>query len=282
MNTLHLHLARHQGLCFGVRDALRATHAAAQREPITVLGKLVHNPQVDLQLQALGVRPGALDRPAATRRVVVTAHGAARAQIESWRAAGHAVTDTTCPLVRKAHEALALLVEEGYHPVIVGQRDHAEVRGLTGDHPAASVLPDSAAVDAVPLARKLGVIAQTTQPLERVLELVAALKRRQPQAEVRFIDTVCRPTKQRQAALEELCRRCELIVVVGGRNSNNTRQLAGKAAALGVRVHQVESADELQPAWFAGVREVGITAGTSTLDETVQAVVERLRRLPLP
>lgn len=282
MNTLHLHLARHQGLCFGVRDALRATHAAAQREPITVLGQLVHNPQVDLQLQALGVRPGALDRPAATRRVVVTAHGAARAQIDRWRDAGHAVTDTTCPLVRKAHEALALLVEEGYHPVIVGQRDHAEVRGLTGDHPAASVLPDAAAVDAVPVARKLGVIAQTTQPLERVLELVATLKRRQPQAEVRFIDTVCRPTKQRQAALEELCRRCELIVVVGGRNSNNTRQLAGKAAALGVRVHQVESADELQPAWFAGVREVGITAGTSTLDETVQAVVERLRRLPLP
>ncbi len=282
MNTLHLHLARHQGLCFGVRDALHATHAAARLEPVTVLGQLVHNPQVDAQLQALGVHSGALDRPAATRRVIVTAHGAARAQIDRWRAAGHAVTDTTCPLVRKAHEALALLVAEGYHPVIVGQRDHAEVRGLSGDHPAASVLPDAAAVDAVPVSGKLGVIAQTTQPLERVLELVAALKRRQPQAEVRFIDTVCRPTKQRQEALEELCRRCELIVVVGGRNSNNTRQLAGKAAALGVRVHQVESADELQPAWFAGVREVGITAGTSTLDETVQAVVERLRRLPLP
>lgn len=282
MNTLHLHLARHQGLCFGVRDALHATHAAAWLEPVTVLGQLVHNPQVDAQLQALGVHSGALDRPAATRRVIVTAHGAARAQIDRWRAAGHAVTDTTCPLVRKAHEALALLVAEGYHPVIVGQRDHAEVRGLTGDHPAASVLPDAAAVDAVPVSGRLGVIAQTTQPLERVLELVAALKRRQPQAEVRFIDTVCRPTKQRQTALEELCRRCELIVVVGGRNSNNTRQLAGKASALGVRVHQVESADELQPAWFAGVREVGITAGTSTLDETVQAVVERLRRLPLP
>jgi 4-hydroxy-3-methylbut-2-enyl diphosphate reductase len=275
---MNLHLARHYGMCFGVRDALRATHAAAVREPVTVLGQLVHNPVVDRHLTAVGVRPGRLDAPATTRRVVITAHGVADVERVRWQAAGHVLTDTTCPLVRKAHEALALLVAEGCHPVVIGQPGHAEVRGLIGDHPGASVIDSVADLAALPNGTaRFGVVAQTTQPLERVLALLDALKRGRPAAEVRFMDTVCRPTKQRQAALEELAAHCEAVVVVGGRNSNNTRQLADKARALGLRVIAIETADELRPEAFAGLREVGVTAGTSTLDETVAAVLARLK-----
>lgn len=275
---MNLHLARHYGMCFGVRDALRATHAAAAREPITVLGQLVHNPVVDRHLAGVGVRRGRLDEPASTRRVVITAHGVSDTERRRWQAAGHRLTDTTCPLVRKAHEALALLVAEGCHPVVIGQPGHAEVRGLTGDHPGACVIDGNADLALLPEAvARFGVVAQTTQPLERVLGLLDALKRARPASEVRFMDTVCRPTKQRQAALEELATHCEAIVVVGGHNSNNTRQLADKARALGLRVFAVETAAELQPEAFAGLHEVGVTAGTSTLDETVASVVERLK-----
>lgn len=274
-----LHLARHYGMCFGVRDALRVTHHAASQEPVTVLGQLVHNPVVESHLRTLGVQHGDLGRPGqtTTSRVIITAHGASDRDRQSWTQSGHQVTDTTCPLVRKAHQALSTLVEEGYHPVVIGQRQHVEVRGLIGDYPQASVLLSEADVCCVPAHARLGVISQTTQPLSHVLQLVDALKRHHRHSEVRFVDTVCHPTKQRQTALEQLCQTCDLVVVVGGRNSNNTRQLVEKARSLGVRAEQVETAGDLCEGWFQNAHHVGITAGTSTLDETVRSVMDRLQ-----
>lgn len=276
---MNIHLAQHHGMCFGVRDALRTTHAAAKREPVTMLGQLVHNPIVDAHLRTLGVRTGSLDQPAATTGVIITAHGVSDKERRSWTQSGHHVTDTTCPLVRKAHQALAILVEEGYHPVVIGQSQHVEVRGLVGDFPQASVLLNEAEAALIAQHAKLGVISQTTQPLERVLQLVQALKETHPHSEVRFIDTVCHPTKQRQTALEDLCRRCEIVIIIGGKNSNNTRQLTEKASRLGVRAHQIETPEDLHEEWFTGITEVGVTAGTSTLDETVSAVMQRLRQM---
>jgi 4-hydroxy-3-methylbut-2-enyl diphosphate reductase len=110
-----------------------------------------------------------------------------------------------------------------------------------------------------------------------VLKMVDALKRRHPGAEVRFVDTVCQPTKQRQTALGELCAECDTVIVIGGRNSNNTRQLVESARRLGSMAHQVERAEDLDPAWFQNAQHVGVTAGTSTLDETVRAVMDRLQ-----
>jgi len=276
MNIL---LATHHGMCFGVRDALRATHDAAKRQPVTILGQLVHNPLVDRYLSAVGARRGDLHdlRSAETPHVVITAHGASDVDRGAWRESGREITDTTCPLVHKAHQALAMLVREGYQPVVIGQRTHVEVRGLIGDHPQAVVVLSEADLDQIPSHPRLGVVSQTTQPVEVALRLVASIKQRFAASEVRFVDTICHPTKQRQTALEDLCRQCDHVVVIGGRNSNNTRQLAEKAATLGAHVFQIESDAELQPAWFANAETIGVTAGTSTLDETVHAVVERLK-----
>lgn len=274
-----IHLAQHYGMCFGVRDALRATHAAALQEPVTVLGQLVHNPVVEAHLQTLGVQRGELEQTGMvkTQRVIITAHGASDRDRQSWTESGHQVTDTSCPLVRKAHHALSTLVEEGYHPVVIGQRQHVEVRGLIGDYPHASVVLSPEDACCVPACARLGIVSQTTQPLNHVLQVVEAIKQHHRQSEVRFVDTICHPTKQRQTSLERLCQTCDLIVVIGGRNSNNTRQLAEKARSLGVRAEQVETAEDLQPPWFDHVSQVGVTAGTSTLDETVRAVMERLQ-----
>lgn len=278
---MNITLAKHYGMCFGVRDALRTTHQVATTRPITVLGQLVHNPEVDKLLSHLGAKRGDLDElgSSTTRDVVITAHGAADAQRAAWRSAGHQITDTTCPLVRKAHEALALIVSGGYCPVVIGQAQHAEVRGLIGDFPQATVILSEADFFRIPEASKIGIISQTTLPLEMALQLIDSLKRNRPKVEVRFIDTICHPTKQRQTALDELCRQNEVIVVIGGQNSNNTRQLAEKARSLGCTAIQIDKAADLQPQWFRGVRNVGVTAGTSTLDETVSAVIAELRRI---
>jgi 4-hydroxy-3-methylbut-2-enyl diphosphate reductase len=276
---MNIILAQHHGMCFGVRDALRTTHSAAQRAPLTILGQLVHNPLVDRHLAAVGAQRGDLDdlQSSTTHQVAITAHGASDKHRQAWQNAGHTVIDTTCPLVKKAHHALAMLVSDGYQPVVIGQRTHVEVRGLIGDHPQAVVVLSEADLDQIPAHSRLGIVSQTTQPVEVALRLVAAIKQRFAASEVRFVDTICHPTKQRQTALEELCRQCDHVVVIGGRNSNNTRQLAEKAATLGAHVFQIESDAELQPAWFAHAETIGVTAGTSTLDETVHAVVERLK-----
>lgn len=266
-------------MCFGVRDALRKTHEVAAAGPVTLLGQLVHNPVVTAHLTMLGVREGKLEEVGGvgTRGVVITAHGAADGHRRAWREAGHEVTDTTCPLVKKAHGALARLVAAGYFPVVIGKCGHVEVRGLTGDFPEAVVIEGEEDVRRLPEGRALGVVSQTTQPLGRVEGLVEAIRRARPGVVVRYVDTVCQPTKDRQGALDELCRECEVVVVVGGRNSNNTRELVVRAASLGAVAHHVETAEELRSEWFAGVESVGVTAGTSTLDETVEAVVSRLR-----
>ena len=276
---MNIHTATHYGMCFGVREALRRAHSAASAGPVTVLGQLVHNPVVAQHLASLGVREGRLDdvQSAVTENVMITAHGASDRDRAAWKDAGHRVTDTTCPLVHRAHHALAELVARGCQPVVIGQRDHVEVRGLTGDFPQAVVVEGEADFPSLPPALRYGVVSQTTQPITRVRQIVEALRRHCDGAEVIFRDTVCQPTKDRQTALDELCAKCDTIVVIGGRYSNNTRQLAESARARGASVHQIETAADLDPVWFSRCRNAGVTAGTSTLDETVRDVVLRLR-----
>ena len=134
--------------------------------------------------------------------------------------------EATCPLVHLAHRAVARLVRDGFHPVIIGKRDHVEVRGLTEDLKAFDVVLREAG-RAGPCAERprFGVVAQTTQPIDRVRELVGLMRRRFPDSEVRFIDTVCQPTKQRQHAAIELAQQCDVVIVIGGAHSNNTHEL---------------------------------------------------------
>ena len=272
-------LADHFGMCFGVRDALRKAETLAAAGPLTVLGELVHNPLARARIERHGAREGNLQDLASAPvavPVLVTAHGASDERRGAWRAAGFQVHDTTCPLVRRAHNELAALVAAGFFPVVIGRADHVEVRGLTGDFPGAAVIAEEADLPRLPEHPRYGVIAQTTQPTDQVHRLVAALRAARPEAEVSFRDTVCQPTRDRQAALRKLLLEVEVVVVVGGRTSNNTRQLLLAVEAAGRRGHQIEQPDELEPAWFVGAETVGLTAGTSTLPETVQAVRDRL------
>jgi 4-hydroxy-3-methylbut-2-enyl diphosphate reductase len=278
---MKIHLAEHYGLCFGVRDALAQAEKLAADGPLTILGELVHNPVVRERLAQRGVRQGALDErdSAATPQVMITAHGASDARREEWRRAGFGVADATCPLVRHAHDQLRMLVSFDYFPVVVGKRGHVEVQGLIGDFPDAFVLETAADLASLPVLARYGVISQTTQPTDKVHALLEALRAARPQSEVRFGDTICQPTKNRQLALRKLIATCDTVVVVGGHNSNNTLQLVAAAVAAGCVVFHVERPEELDPAWFQNAEAVGVTAGTSTLKETVATVHARLEEI---
>ncbi|MBE7502117.1 MAG: 4-hydroxy-3-methylbut-2-enyl diphosphate reductase [Verrucomicrobiales bacterium] len=271
--------AAHLGMCFGVRDAITLATRTARTQPLTILGQLVHNETVVGRLRAAGIHIAAGPADIPTRTVMITAHGTADRTRAELQARGLEVLEATCPLVHLAHGAVQRLVQDGYHPVIVGQRNHVEVRGLTGDLDAFDVVLSEADVDQVATRDRFGVVAQTTQPIERVRHLAQALRQRFPGAEVKLVDTVCRPTKDRQAAAVELAETSEVVVVIGGVASNNTRELVATCARHCARVHHVQGPDDLQPDWFHPEDRVGLTAGTSTPDATIDAVEARLREI---
>ncbi len=267
------------GMCFGVRDAIALAVREAARGPLTVLGELVHNETVLDDLRARGIRFCREVDEVDTPGVMITAHGASERRLVTVRDRGLRVLDATCFLVRTAHCAATTLAREGFHPVIVGRRDHVEVRGLTEDLEEFDVVLEDDDVLRLKPRQRFGIAAQTTQPIERVEHLTLLVRQRFPDAEVRLADTVCAPTKRRQQAAVDLARRCDVVIVIGGSSSNNTRELATTCRRHCGRVFHVQTAADLRAEWFAGARVAGLTAGTSTPDSVIDLVEARLRDL---
>jgi 4-hydroxy-3-methylbut-2-enyl diphosphate reductase len=271
--------AEHLGMCFGVKDAIALAVETVRRGPLTILGDLVHNEIVLAQLRAEGIRIGQKPADIGTQTVMITAHGASERRMDETRRLGLDVLEATCPLVRVAHRSLAKLVREGFHPVIIGKRDHVEVRGMTEDLDEFDVVLDEDGVRNLREHSRFGVIAQTTQPIEKVRRLAQLIRERFPKSEVQFIDTVCQPTKQRQNAATELAKQSDTVVVIGGAHSNNTHELVKTCSQFCARVHHVQTSADLREEWFYETNIVGITAGTSTPDAVIDAIECRLQQI---
>jgi len=271
--------AEHLGMCFGVKDAIHLAVETARSGPLTILGDLVHNETVLADLRARDIRFGQSPDEIATQTVMVTAHGASQRRIGETRKLGLNVLEATCPLVHLAHRSLAKLVRNGFHPIIIGKHDHVEVRGMTEDLDQYDVVLSEDDVAKLLERPKFGILSQTTQPIEKVRQLVQLVRNRFPQSDLRFVDTVCQPTKQRQAAAIELAQKCDAIIVIGGTHSNNTHELVKTCSRFCPRVHHVQTADDLHPEWFSPTDIVGITAGTSTPDSVIDEVENILNKI---
>lgn len=270
--------AEFMGLCFGVRDALTIARELQEPSSVSVYGELVHNGTVQAELQSRGFEVvGEKERDSAElkNRVMITAHGISHKRMEVLRSQSSEIIDTTCPLVRRVHEAAQTLERENRLVILIGRPNHVEVQGVVEDLQRCVVIesPEQIINWQQPL---LGVVSQSTSTPELVEKCLTPIFQQNPQSDVRFIDTICRPTRQRQQALEALCKSVQMIVVVGGKHSNNTRQLTQRCLELGCLAIQVESSDELQKNWFSEVDVVGLTAGTSTPDETIEDVATKL------
>ena len=266
-------------MCFGVRDAITLALEHAATGPLTILGDLVHNPTVLETLAAKGVVSAQDVAQVRTGTVMVTAHGTSQRTLARTRALGLTVVEATCPLVHVAHRAVAALIRDGYHIVIVGQRDHVEVRGLTGDLDRFDVVLNDDDVLTLEEHPRIGVAAQTTQSVEKVRRIVGLIRRRFPSADVRFLDTVCKPTKERQTAAVDMARQADVVIVVGGATSNNTRELVKTCAQHCARVHHVQTDADVRDEWLLGAAIVGLTAGTSTPDDVIDRVEARIRQM---
>jgi 4-hydroxy-3-methylbut-2-en-1-yl diphosphate reductase len=270
--------AQAMGMCFGVKDALAAVMTMDYPELATVYGQLVHNSEVLKRIEARGFSMlEESDRTSAvsTPNVVITAHGLSDKERRTLEASGKTLIDTTCPLVSRVHQIARGLHAQGYFVVVVGRKDHVEVKGIVGDLERFAVLEKPEDVLAYPSGR-LAVVCQTTTPPALLNVLFETISRKNAGKEIRFIDTICGPTRERQDAVEDLLPKVQALVVVGGKNSNNTRQLRALGEKAGLPCFQVERASELRAEWFYGFDTVGLTAGTSTLDQTIDEVYTAL------
>lgn len=269
------------GMCFGVRDALKMVDDVADPTKVTIHGELVHNPRVIYQLGVAGFSQSSeekRDNTPDTPQVLITAHGISDRERVRLESSGKELIDTTCPLVRRAHDAAMQLAAEGRHVLLIGKPGHVEVQGIVEDLQSHDVVPSVEAVREY-TSKMLGIVCQTTMPSSLLDEIRERISLLNGDADIRFIDTVCHPTKRRQQAILDLIQDVDAVVVVGGKNSNNTRRLAALCEQHGVPALHVECAGELNPNWFDGHEVIGLTAGTSTLDSTITAVETRLASL---
>jgi 4-hydroxy-3-methylbut-2-enyl diphosphate reductase len=269
------------GLCFGVGRAVKLLKEAANKYgEIETLGPVAHNRLLVEQLNGLGVKPVDNIEQAQGKILAITTHGTSPAVLAHLKARRVRIIDTTCPIVRKAQNAVRELAETGFDVIIFGDANHSEVKGLlgwAGGKGTAALNTRQIGKMAKSLSR-LGIVSQTTQTqsafFKFVRQLVGAVGSQIE--EIRIINTLCKVVQSQQEAAAKLARQSQLMIVIGGGNSANARHLVDICSPL-VETHSVETADEVRTSWLAGKNQIGITAGASTPDEAVEALVARLR-----
>ena len=281
MGTVNeLCIAKRTGFCYGVREAIdKAKEASAAGKPTHTLGQVVHNEGVIADLQELGIRTvDTLDDVDHGAAVVIRAHGVKPEVMERASTRGLEVIDGTCTWVLQEHRELAKLVDEGYTIVLLGTPNHAEVVGMLGFAPDAIVVDEEEDWERIPRKKKMALISQSTQPPWKFEKLAAFMVSRSH--ELKIVNTVCPVTIRRQEDTLEAARQVELMVVVGGRSSANTKELTRLCGIAGTPAIQVEGARDLtDAAAFDGATIVGVTGGTSTPIEDLHAVARRILEL---
>jgi (E)-4-hydroxy-3-methyl-but-2-enyl pyrophosphate reductase len=275
-------LARDMGFCWGVRRAISIMEEVVQQEgEVYSLGPIVHNPLVMAELEKRGVRAINGNIPLQEGKpLAITAHGAGPEIYRLASEKGIRLIDTTCPIVTRSQRWARRMAHQGFTIIIFGDAQHREVKGvLAWTEGKGMAVTD---VSQVPRGlSRIAVISQTTQEPRKFAAFLAQLlqERIEEIHEFRLVGTLCNVTSSQQEAARELARQVDVVIVVGGRNSANTRHLAEVCQETGVPTYHIERAEELDPAWVRGCRKVGITAGASTPDWAVQEVVSRLRQL---
>ncbi len=274
-------LAEHAGFCMGVQRAIDIAHKTAEEAdgPVFVLHEIVHNKAVVRDLEKKGVKSVDCVEEVDAGTLIISAHGASPDVIVKAKSKGLTVVDTSCPLVSKIDRIIKRLAQSGYTILLLGDKDHAEVKGLCG------VAPESTYVfryeDEIELLPKLNgpvaLVSQTTQNIKYFEKIKERIKERYPQVEVH--NTICNATEMRQGAAMEIGQMVDLMITVGSRNSANSQRLQEVAASVAPMSYLVDNASELDPGWFDGISTVGVTAGASTPDNLIKGVIDRIMEI---
>ncbi|HEX2916398.1 MAG TPA: 4-hydroxy-3-methylbut-2-enyl diphosphate reductase [Chloroflexia bacterium] len=284
---MEIKLAEEMGFCFGVRRAIELVQKEAQENPgkhYTTFGQLVHNPVVVNRMEKLGV-DNTRDMTRINDGVVAfTAHGTPPETFEEAQEKGLEMLDATCPLVKIIQDSARSMVEQGFKVIVYGDRNHPEVKSIVGwaGKDTIATMDFNDIKDMRP-PKRIGIVSQSTQILEHFRQFVTDVNNHflGKTKEIKVHNTICAPTTRLQSSAEELAQECQVMVVIGGKSSANTAHLADICRAQGATTYKIEGSHELDPAWFEGVETVGVTAGASTPDESIEEVVAWLKALDM-
>ncbi len=271
-------VAKGAGFCFGVKRAVDiAFKNANSPNRVFTLGPIIHNPQVIQRLVDMGVKPledGLLSDIKGSDTIIIRTHGIPVDTMDTLKKIGCHIIDATCPFVKKAQEHAKNLAEKGYQVLIVGDRDHPEVRGLVS-YAGGDVVVVSSEHELGKLKKKVGIVVQTTQPEDLLKRVVQKTLERVKELVV--YNTICSSTDLRLKETMRLTEKVEVIFVVGGKNSANTTQLTRFCRSRNIPTYHIETVSEIQDSWLAGVNNIGITAGASTPDWIINEVIDRIK-----
>jgi 4-hydroxy-3-methylbut-2-enyl diphosphate reductase len=273
-------LAESAGFCFGVKRATSMAFDAAEHyHQICSLGPIIHSPQLVKKLEEKGVRVIENVEEIPEGAVIIRSHGVTSVELDRILERELNIVDATCPFVKKAQDHAALLSREGYVVILVGEAEHPEVQGIVSyaRDGEVFVVADRRQAEELPRKSRIGVVAQTTQSFENLRQVVEVCLEKSK--ELRVFNTICSATTVRQNEARNIARQVDMMLVIGGFNSANTNRLAQICIEIQPRTHHVETAEQIEAAWFAGVSTVGITAGASTPRWIIDEVMERVGQL---
>ncbi|MBN3038550.1 MAG: 4-hydroxy-3-methylbut-2-enyl diphosphate reductase [Candidatus Omnitrophica bacterium] len=275
-------LAKSAGFCLGVKRALSIAHDIAKtNDKVYMLGDIVHNEDVVRDIKAIGIKKAKKLTRCTKKTLLIRAHGIPLKIRERAQKLGYHIVDATCPMVEEIHKIAIAMESQGFPVIVIGDKKHDEVKGIVGQlRYKALVLEDTKDIPVKKLKSfsKAAVVVQSTQNTENVSEIIAVLKTLIK--DIRFFNTICKPTRTRQDEIRKLAKANETIIIIGSKTSANTKRLYQISKSLNRRTYWVQSADGLKKSWFKGVKTVGVDSGASTPDSTTNSVINQIRSYP--
>ena len=276
---MKIFLAKDAGYCFGVRDAVNLAYDTAEDHgDVYMLGHIVHNENVVKDLNDAGTKVvESLDDVPAGKPILFRAHGTPEDTWKDAKTNNMNIVDATCPLVLEIHEEVKNLEEEGRKIIIIGDHGHDEVVGIAAQVKDPIILSNVKEAKALRKMKKAGVVSQSTQMIENVQEIINVLVEKV--FDLRFVNTICFPTRRNHEQIKELATKCEVMIVIGSFTSANSKRLTQLALERNKRSYQLTNADDLEKSWFENCETVGISAGASTPDDIIRDVVEKIKEI---
>lgn len=277
---MEVNLAKSAGFCFGVQRAINiALETAESEDQICMLGDIVHNEDVVEQVRKAGIRKIHKLQKGRNNVLLIRAHGAALKTIESAKRLGYKIIDATCPRVKEIHKIAKQMEEQGYRIIVIGDKKHDEVKGIMGQLEKTAILIENVkaiALNSIKKISKACIVVQSTQNMEKVLEIVKTLRGYIPQ--IKFFNTICKPTRIKQQEIKTMPKENDVMIIIGSRHSANTKRLFQISKSINKHSYWISSKGQIQPDWLKNAKKVGVTAGASTPKSTIQNVVVYLAR----
>jgi 4-hydroxy-3-methylbut-2-enyl diphosphate reductase len=278
---MKIHLAKSAGFCFGVRRAIQIAYNTAKANANAVmLGDIVHNENVVRQIHNAGIKNIKRLYNGKGKILLIRAHGEPYRILKKARHLGYKIVDATCPMVKEIHNIAKDYEQKGYTIVIIGDKKHDEVRGISGQLKNKAIIIED--IKDIPFKKfktmkKAAVVVQSTQNVDKVTGIVSEL--RKYFGELKFFNTICNPTRKKQKEIKIMPLENDVMIIIGSKTSANTRRLYEISSSLNKRSFWIASTKEIRPAWFRGIQTVGVTAGASTPDSTTKEVIEYIKKI---